>query len=85
MSNDLSPITTTQITLGEVYRLIKDQSADVTEIKADVKAQNGTVADLKTRVALLEDRGSRDIAARASGVTGAVAAIAGLIWHYFKG
>jgi hypothetical protein len=85
MADDLTPLTTTQITLGEVYRLVKEQSRDVAEIKADVKAQTGSVADLSTRVALLEDRGNRDNAARVSGVGGAVAAIAGLVWHYFKG
>lgn len=81
MPND-NPLEVTQITLGEVYRRIVDQGADVSEIKADVKAQNSSVADLKTRVALLEDRGNRDTAARASGVGALLTAVAALIWQF---
>jgi hypothetical protein len=84
MSNDLTPLETTQITLGEVYRLIVGQSKDLTEIKADVKSQTGTLAELKTRVTLLEDRGNRDNAARASGIGGLAAAAGALLWQYFS-
>ncbi len=82
MANEVNPIEVTSITLGEVYRLIKDQSSDLTEIKGDVKAQNSSVADLKTRVTVLEDRGTRDNTARASGVGALITAAAGLIWQW---
>jgi len=83
MANE-NPLEITQITLGEVYRRIVDQGLDVSEIKADVKAQNGTVADLKTRIALLEDRGNRDTTARASGLSALIAAASALIWQWIS-
>lgn len=79
----MTPIETTEITLGEVYRLIRGQSDDLTEIKADVKKQNGSVADLSTRVAVLEDRGAvqgRDNHARSVGWAGGLAALGS--WAY---
>jgi hypothetical protein len=45
-----------EVTLGEVFRLIQAQSQDLSEIKFDVKAQNGKVADHETRISVLEDR-----------------------------
>jgi hypothetical protein len=72
------------VTNGELHRLLVSLGLVLTEIKGDVKAQNGTVADLKTRVALLEDRGTRDNSARASGIGGIAAAAAALIWQYFS-
>jgi hypothetical protein len=44
------------VTLGEVFRLIQAQSQDIAEIKHDVKAQNGKVSDHETRISVLEDR-----------------------------
>jgi hypothetical protein len=54
------------ITTGEIYRLLLKQSADITEIKADVKAQNGKVAGHETRLTVLEDRSP----GRAGGISG---------------
>ena len=78
----MNPIEVTSITLGEVYRLIKDQSSDLTEIKADVKAQNGSLAELNTRVRLLEAQGQRDNAARVSGLSALLAAAGALVWQW---
>lgn len=76
-------IDTTEITLGEVYRLIEKQSGDLSEIKADVKQQNGSVAALATRVAVLEDRGiqGRDNHARYAGWIGTLAAAGSWIYQ----
>ena len=70
------------VTLGEVYRLLQAQSADITEIKTDVKAQNGKVAAHETRIAVLEERsGTRG--AVAGGFVGAAAtAIAEAVRHW---
>jgi hypothetical protein len=49
-------ITGEGVTLGEVFRKLLEQSSDLSEIKVDVKSQNGSLQDLKVRVAILEDR-----------------------------
>jgi hypothetical protein len=82
MGNEINPLEVTSITLGEVYRLIKDQSSDLTEIKGDIKSQYGSVANLDKRVTVLEDRGTRDTAARASGLSALLAALAALVWQW---
>lgn len=78
---------TTEITLGEVYRLVATQSRDISEIKADVKKQNGSVADLATRVAVLEDRGGvqgRDTHARYVGWAGGLSALGSWVYQILQ-
>jgi len=83
------------VTLGELFRLIQaqgeahkrqgqEQSADLQEIKAEVKATNGSVADLKTRVTVLEANANKDISARVAGGGGLLAALGGLLWELWK-
>lgn len=81
----MTPIETTEITLGEVYRLIRGQSDDLTEIKADVKKQNGSVANLSTRVAVLEERSGvqgHDNLARYAGGAGVLSALATWLYQF---
>jgi hypothetical protein len=75
----------TDITLGEVYRAIVAQASDVAEIKSDVKQQTGTVADLKTRVTVLEDRGTqaKDNQARYAGWFGVAGTVGTWVYQLY--
>ena len=83
------------VTLGELFRLIQaqgeahkrqgqEQSADLAEIKQEVRATNGTVADLKTRVSVLEANMNHDTTARVGAAGGLLAALSGLLWELWK-
>jgi hypothetical protein len=64
----------TDITLGEVFRKLLEQSEDLREIKTDVKAQNGRVVQLEVRTAILEDRSrAAEAAAKSAAITAATA------------
>ena len=62
-----------EVTLGEVYRVCQ-------EIKKLAEKTNGRVDALETDVAVLKDRGSRDNAARATGIVSLLGSVASALW-----
>lgn len=73
------------VTNDELYRLMSAHGVVLTEIKNDVKAQNGKVATLETRVALLEERsGGGKQGALAGGAVTGVAVLIEVLRHYMQ-
>lgn len=73
------------VTNGELHRLMLANSRVLDEIRADVKTQNGKVADHAVRLAVLEERsgGGGKQGAVAGGIVGGVVTLVEVLRHFF--
>jgi hypothetical protein len=78
-----------EVTNGELARLIQSQGGTLKEIRDDVRAQNGSIAKHETRISVLEERignlKEKDPAARYGALGAILAAAGGIAWHWIKG
>jgi hypothetical protein len=65
-----------KVTLGEVYRAVMELKADIGGVNLRLDTLNGRTRVAETKIAIIEDRGSRDTAARWGAFGSALGAIA---------
>ena len=76
------------VTNGELARLIQAQTITLGEIKTELKTQNGSVARHETQIEVLKERVANiketDTTARLGAMGSFLAAISALIWQWIR-
>lgn len=72
------------VTLGELYRMLEAQGRVLGNIQRTLELQNGRIASAETRVAVLEDRGMNDKTARWSAFGAGALSVAGAVVYWLR-
>ena len=78
----LSPRVTLDVTLGEVYRTVLDMRSEQKDMSSKQDTMGHHLEDINARLQVLEDRGTRDMAARLIAVPGLGGVVMWLAQHF---